>query len=176
MEEPQPPPALETQRKPPVKKLKKPEPVQLSAEFTLWTSDPWIREWLSVEPSLAGEDLRPDFFFSRDNLGLLGTAGQRLSMAARRALDKIKSSSEALRIAGLKELKALGEADANAVFEALIERAKREEDLGADNASLRPMTGRGRTARAPAAAHRRSEEPTGEGAADMGDGRYSECL
>ncbi|HEX7362455.1 MAG TPA: P-loop NTPase fold protein [Bryobacteraceae bacterium] len=139
VEEHQPIPALETQRKPPVKKLKKPEPVELSAEFTLWTSDPWIREWLSVEPSLAGEDLRPYFFFSRDNLGLLGTAGQRLSMAARRALDKIKSSSEALRITGLKELKALGEADANAVFEALIERAKREEDLGADNASLRSM-------------------------------------
>ena len=139
VEEPQPPPALETQRKPPVKKLKKPEQVELSAEFTLWTSDPWIREWLSVEPFLAGEDLRSYFFFSRDNLGLLGTAGQRLNMAARRALDKIKSSSEALRITGLKELKALGEADANAVFEALIDRAKREEDLGADNASLRPM-------------------------------------
>ena len=33
----------------------------------------------------------------------------------------------------------MGEADANAVFEALIERAKREEDLGADTASLKPM-------------------------------------
>ena len=92
-----------------------------------------------MEPSLAGEDLRPYFFFSRDNLGLLGTAGQRLSLAARRVLDKIKSASEALRVTGVKELQTLGEADANAVFEALIERAKREEDLGADTASLKPM-------------------------------------
>jgi hypothetical protein len=138
-EEAQPVPALEIQKKPPVKKPKPLEKIDLSSEFTLWISDPWIREWLSVEPALAGEDLRPYFFFSRDNLGLLGTAGQRLSLAARRVLDKIKSASEAVRVAGLKELKALGEADANAVFEALIERAKREEDLGADNASLKPM-------------------------------------
>jgi hypothetical protein len=139
VEEDQPAPALEIQKKPPVKKPKPPEKIDLSSEFTLWISDPRIREWLSVEPALAGEDLRPYFFFSRDNLGLLGTAGQRLSLAARRVLDKIKSASEAVRVAGLKELKALGEADANAVFEALIERAKREEDLGSENASLKPM-------------------------------------
>jgi hypothetical protein len=139
VEEAQPAPALEIQKKPPVKKPKKPEKIELTPEFTLWTSDAWIREWLSVEPALAGEDLRPYFFFSRDNLGLLGTAGQRLSLTARRVLDKIKSASQALRVAGLRELKTLGEADANAVFEALIERAKREEDLGADTASLKPM-------------------------------------
>lgn len=139
VEEPQPVPALEIQKKPPVRKRKPPEKIELTSEFNLWVSDSWIREWLTVEPALAGEDLRPYFFFSRDNLGLLGTAGQRLSLAARRVLDKIKSASEAVRVAGLKELKALGEADANAVFEALIERAKREEDLGGDNASLKPM-------------------------------------
>lgn len=139
VEEPQPVTALEIQKKPPVKKPKPPEKFDLSSEFHLWISDPWIREWLAVEPALAGDDLRPYFFFSRDNLGLLGTAGQRLSLAARRVLDKIKSASEAVRVAGLKDLKILGEADANAVFEALIERAKREEDLGADNASLKPM-------------------------------------
>jgi predicted KAP-like P-loop ATPase len=139
VDEEQPVPALEIQKKPPVKKLKKPDPVELTPEFTLWTSDPWIREWLSVEPALADMDLRPYFFFSRDNLGLLGTSGQRLSLAARKVLDKIKSASEALRVAGLKELKTLPEADANAVFEALIERVKREEDLGADTASLKPM-------------------------------------
>jgi hypothetical protein len=112
---------------------------KLSSEFALWVSDPWLRDWLSMEPSLADVDLRPYFFFSRDNLGLLGTAGQRLSITARRVLDKIKSPSLALRGTGLREVKSLSEADANAVFEALVERAKREEDLGADNASLKPM-------------------------------------
>lgn len=139
IEEEQPVPALEIQKKPPVKKLKEPEKIELTAEFSLWTADPWVREWLAVDPALAGEDLRPYFFFSRDNLGLLGTAGQRLSLAARRVLDKMRSASEALRVAGLKDLKTLAEADANAVFEALIERAKREEDLGAETASLKPM-------------------------------------
>jgi len=120
-------------------KMPKTDTVELSSEFTLWTADPWIREWLLTEPPLAGEDLRAYFFFSRDNLGLLGTAGQRLSVAARGVLDKLKSTSKAVRVAGLKELKGLGEADANAVFEALSERTKREEDLGADNASLKSM-------------------------------------
>jgi len=112
---------------------------ELSAEFTLWTADPWIREWLLMEPALSDEDLRAYFFFSRDNLGLLGTAGQRLSVAARGVLDKLKSNSKAVRLAGFKELKQFGEADANAVFEALSERAKREEDLGAESASLKSM-------------------------------------
>jgi hypothetical protein len=112
---------------------------ELSPEFALWTADSWIRDWLSMEPALAAEDLRGYYFFSRDNLGLLGTAGQRLSMAARKVLDKLKSSSNAVRLAGLKELKEFGEADANSVFEALVERAKREEDLGAQSASLKPM-------------------------------------
>lgn len=121
------------------KKAQTSETIELSAEFNLWTADPWIREWLLMEPALVGEDLRAYFFFSRDNLGLLGTAGQRLSVTARAVLDKLKSTSKAVRLAGLKELKQFGEADANAVFEALSERAKREEDLGVDNSSLRSM-------------------------------------
>jgi len=129
----------DSQKKPAGKKSPSAGTVELSPEFALWIADPWIREWLSMEPALAAEDLRPYFFFSRDNLGLLGTAGQRLSLAARRVLDKLKSASKAVRLAGLKELKDFGEADANAVFEALSERAKREEDLGAESASLRPM-------------------------------------
>jgi predicted KAP-like P-loop ATPase len=126
-------------KKSPAKKAAPPDANELSPEFALWIADPWIREWLSMEPALAGEDLRPYYFFSRDNLGLLGTAGQRLSLAARKVLDKLKSSSNAVRLAGLKELKESSEADANAVFEALVERAKREEDLGAQSASLKPM-------------------------------------
>ncbi|MBZ5686704.1 MAG: KAP family NTPase [Acidobacteriia bacterium] len=126
-------------KKSPAKKAAPPDANELSPEFALWIADPWIREWLSMEPALAGEDLRSYYFFSRDNLGLLGTAGQRLSLAARKVLDKLKSSSNAVRLAGLKELKESSEADANAVFEALVERAKREEDLGAQSASLKPM-------------------------------------
>jgi predicted KAP-like P-loop ATPase len=137
--ESQPQPASEPHKKSAGKKAVTLDTNELSPEFALWTADPWIREWLLMEPALAGEDLRGYYFFSRDNLGLLGTAGQRLSLAARKILDKLKSSSNAIRLAGLKELKDSGEADANAVFEALVERAKREEDLGAHSASLKPM-------------------------------------
>jgi hypothetical protein len=134
-----PQPASDAHKNSAVKKAATPDENDLSPEFALWTADSWIRDWLSIEPALAGEDLRAYYFFSRDNLGLLGTAGQRLSLAARKVLDKLKSSSNAIRLAGLKELKESGESDANAVFEALVERAKREEDLGAQSASLKPM-------------------------------------
>jgi hypothetical protein len=137
--EAEPQPVPDTQKKSAVKKTAVADANELSPEFALWTADSWIRDWLSMEPALAAEDLRGYYFFSRDNLGLLGTAGQRLSMAARKVLDKLKSSSNAVRLAGLKELKEFGEADANSVFEALVERAKREEDLGAQSASLKPM-------------------------------------
>jgi hypothetical protein len=132
-------PAASPHKKSAAKKASTEDESELSAEFALWTGDPWIRDWLSMEPALATEDLRAYFFFSRDNLGLLGTAGQRLSVAARAVLDRLKSASKAVRLAGLRQLKEFGEADANAVFEALSERAKREEDLGTDNASLKPM-------------------------------------
>jgi predicted KAP-like P-loop ATPase len=135
----QPQAAPEAQPKSTVKKTAVAEANELSPEFALWTADPWIRDWLSMEPALAAEDLRGYYFFSRDNLGLLGTSGQRLSIAARKVLEKLKSSSNAVRLAGLKELKEFGEADANSVFEALVQRAKREEDLGAQSASLKPM-------------------------------------
>jgi hypothetical protein len=134
-----PDPSSATHRKSTAKKPVTDDTVELSPEFALWIADPWIREWLLMEPALGGFDLRAYFFFSRDNLGLLGTAGQRLSVAARGVLDRLKSASKAVRIAGLKELKQFGEADANAVFEALSERARREEDLGAENASLKAM-------------------------------------
>lgn len=134
-------PAADGHKKAPAKKLvaAAADASELSGEFALWTADPWIHDWLLMEPTLAGVDLRAYFFFSRDNLGLLGTAGQRLSVAARGVLDKLKSASKAVRVGGMKELKQLGEADANAVFEALSERAKREEDLGADGSSLKSM-------------------------------------
>ncbi len=97
-----------------------PESPSLTAEFQLWMTDSWLRDWLSMEPSLAEIDLKPYFFFSRDNLGLLGTAGQRLSIIARGVLDKLKSPSEAVRTRALKQVRDLSEADLNAVFEALL--------------------------------------------------------
>jgi hypothetical protein len=108
----------------------------LSADVQLWLDDPWTHDWLASEPTLAAIDLRPYFFFSRDALGILGSAAQRLSVPAQQLLQKLLSESEAVRGNALKEGERLGAADAAAIFEALANRAREEEDHGRDNSAL----------------------------------------
>lgn len=108
----------------------------LSADFQLWLDDPWTHDWLASEPALAAIDLRPYFFFSRDTLGILGGAAQRLSVPAQQALQKLLSESEAVRGNAIKEGERLSAGDAAAIFEALASRAREEEDHSKDNSAL----------------------------------------
>ena len=56
-----------------------PEHVTTSAATGAWAADPWIREWLNVEPPLTGVDLSPYFFLSRDRLGSASVQANQLS-------------------------------------------------------------------------------------------------
>jgi hypothetical protein len=103
-----------------------------------WVSDTRVKEWVESDPPLAAEDLRPYFFFSRDRLGILAGAAQRLSPKAQEVLSQMLHQSEAVRGNALKDAPSLAAADATAVFEALADRARQEEDLGAaDSAFMR---------------------------------------
>ncbi len=102
----------------------------LPTQFTLWLSDEWTREWLRLEPALAGEDLRPYFFFSRDRLGVLNVDTQRMSAPARQVLSQLLHESEAVRLVALGAADKLSNADAIAVFETLATRTRQEDDLG----------------------------------------------
>ncbi|HEX7600277.1 MAG TPA: P-loop NTPase fold protein, partial [Polyangiaceae bacterium] len=97
----------------------------------VWLADPWImNEWLRLEPALAQEDLRPYFFFSRDILGSLGGSVQRMSPRAQEIIADLLQASEAVRRNALGKAGDLSAADGAAVFEALGERARQEDDLG----------------------------------------------
>jgi hypothetical protein len=108
----------------------------LSAALELWLTDTWTSEWLRLDPRLADVDLRPYFFFSRDMLGGLDTAGNRLSEPAQRVLVKLLSESEAVRRTALKEGEGLSASDSAALFEALTTRVRQEEDPGRENSAL----------------------------------------
>jgi len=108
----------------------------LAAEFQLWLSDPWTQEWLTTEPSFKDVDLRPYYFFSRDALGIMAGAVQRLSAPTQRILQKLLNESEAVRLNGLKEGESLNAADSAAIFEALANRTREEEDHSHDNSAL----------------------------------------
>jgi hypothetical protein len=110
--------------------------VMPDAEFQNWLADSWTKDWLKMSPSLSDVDLRPYFFFSRDALGTLTGAVQRMSPAAQDALGNILSQSEAVRNNGLKAAASLSMADAAAVFEALVTRVEEEEDRGAEDSML----------------------------------------
>jgi hypothetical protein len=101
-----------------------------------WLTDAWLRDWLQSEPGLADTDLRPYFYFSRDSLSSLGRAAQRMSPLAQQALRELTSDSDSQRRGALQKAKELNQSEAASVFEALCERVRLDEDLGADNSVL----------------------------------------
>lgn len=101
-----------------------------------WLADPALKEWLASEPLLADEDLRPYFFFSRDKLGSLGSAMHRMSPAAQEMIALLFQEGKAQLLNTLKRAPELGPGDAVAVFQALAERARQEDDPGREESSL----------------------------------------
>lgn len=115
-----------------VETVEEAEPVSLP----LWLSEDWVKEWVRTEPTLATDDLRPYFFFSRDKVGALAGATQRLTARGQEVLAKLLSDSEAYRRTGLQDLKNLSGADAAGVLDALSERARTEEGVPDDKSAL----------------------------------------
>lgn len=105
-------------------------------DLPLWLLDSWVAKWVKMEPPLSEEDLRPYFYFSRDILGPLGAAAQRMSPTAQEVFKRLLSGSEAERQIGFKRAASLAPADASAVFEALAERVREEDDPNAETAAL----------------------------------------
>lgn len=102
-----------------------------------WALDEWVQNWIRMDPLLSSEDLRSYFFFSRDLLGPLAGAAQRMTPLAQELLANLLSGSSAVRSQGVKKLADLSPADANALFEAIAEKCRYEEDMGVES-SLMP--------------------------------------
>jgi hypothetical protein len=108
----------------------------LSPEFQTWLADAWMGDWLKSDPPLSSVDLRPYFFFSRDNLGPLGASVRRLSPAAQEALSQLLHDSDAQRALAIKNAPKLSPSDAAGVFESLVSQMERAEDLGNNKSVL----------------------------------------
>ncbi len=107
-----------------------------SRELPPWLADAWVQDWLRSEPFLTGEDLRPYIYFARDNLGPLGSTLQRMSPAAQQVLTELFQASDAVRKNALKKAKTLAPVEGAAVFEALADRARREQDLSTETSAF----------------------------------------
>ncbi len=105
-------------------------------DLPLWLLDPWVIAWARSEPALAGVDLRPYFYFSRDTLGPMGQAIQRMTPAAQEVFKKLLSQSDAERKLGFARASTLSPADASAVFEALAGRIRQDDDFGSESSAF----------------------------------------
>jgi predicted KAP-like P-loop ATPase len=133
---------LPKQEKNTPKKESKDNPSSETDENTMlpvWLSDPWAREWLLLEPTLAAENLQPYFFFSRDALGITSGAAKRMSPSAQELLEQLVHPADAVRAQADKRASEVTGVDAAAIFEALAERAREEEAPEEKHSALRAM-------------------------------------
>jgi hypothetical protein len=89
-----------------------------------------------MDPPLGSEDLRPYFFFSRDTLGPLATAAQRMSPQAQQILAELAHDSEAIRLTALNKAASLSALDSAAIFEALADKARNEDESDGEASAL----------------------------------------
>ncbi len=115
---------------------KKPVDSKADARLDVWRKDQVATEWLKLEPAFDDTDLAPYFYFSRDVLTDHGQQVQRMGPAARDVYRKLLSQSEAVRKTGIGELSGLSQAEASSVVAELFDRARSEEDLGADGSAF----------------------------------------
>ncbi|GFO82765.1 MAG: ATPase [Methyloceanibacter sp.] len=115
---------------------KKPVDAKADSRLDVWRKDPVATEWLKLEPAFDDTDLAPYFYFSRDILTDHGQQVQRMGPGARDVHRKLLSQSEAVRKTGIGALSHLSQAEASAVVAELFERARSEEDPGADGSGF----------------------------------------
>ena len=119
-------------------KKEKPKP-QNRELIQTWKSDKWTEDWLKNPPHLKKIDLHPYYFFSRDTLGSLNVAVQRMTPKAQEILNKILHDSEAIQRAGFTKSRELNDAEAATIFETLSERSKQEGELGKESSTFRKI-------------------------------------
>lgn len=83
-------------------------------------SEQWVKDWFASEPKLSEHDLRPYIFVSRESLNdKFENKYMNLSKIAQEVLQKVKSKSDALFQAGMKEAKSLSEFEKMSILQVL---------------------------------------------------------
>lgn len=95
--------------------------------INLWSSDPWIIDWINLEPKLKDVDLKPYFYFSRDILSAQIEVTGRLSPIAQEIITSLVSASEAVNISGISKLKTVSLNEATLVFDSITSRIRSTE-------------------------------------------------
>ncbi len=97
-------------------------------EFSHWIKEAWLKNWLSLEPILNTDDLRPYFYVSRDKLGVMQKNGSNLSKTVQDTLGLFLSGSIAHNRQGVSKIILLPLDEANVVLKAFTKKIDAEED------------------------------------------------
>ena len=100
-------------------------PAGTPADLSAWFSSPAVRQWLELEPHLAGVPLGQYFFFSRDRLSP-AAPGARLSAPLQALLGRLQMGVTAQRRTAVAEAAKLGPEEYAALYDVLLDRAKRK--------------------------------------------------
>lgn len=102
--------------------------------------DPWVQTWLEMEPSLASVDLGPYFYFARSNLGLTpSTFTQKLSPDSQALFNALLSEDDIQAQTALSIASTPNNAEAAAIFTAMADRVRKEEDHGTESSALQRL-------------------------------------
>jgi hypothetical protein len=104
-----------------------------------WRTDKWMKTWLSLEPTLTGTDLRPYFYFSRDNLAINVSSVRRMSPEAQKILAELLGESEIVRRSSIERSISLSQADVNSLFGSLADRFRNNDDVKIKESILKIM-------------------------------------
>ncbi|MDY6861917.1 MAG: P-loop NTPase fold protein [Thermodesulfobacteriota bacterium] len=99
-------------------------------ELKLWKDDPWINNWMEIEPHISDVDLRPYFYFSRESLTSQLNIGQyRLSNTAEKVLSDLLSGADSQRNAALKLSEDINDSEASLILEKLSDKILTETNI-----------------------------------------------
>lgn len=110
--------------------------VTLSDDLQAWVSEQWMRDWLALEPPLAGMKLAPYFFFARERTGAIGQLVAQLSPAGAKTLQQLLVPTVASHDVALKVGKDLSAVEAAGVFEALVRHTSTREGMSKEDSAL----------------------------------------
>ena len=108
--------------------------VEPSGELREWVAERWLRDWLALDPPLAGVDLAPYFFFARQRM--MGQFVARLSAAGRNVLQRLVVPSEVSHRAAIRSAAELSMVEANGVFESLVRHTSTVGGMDKPNSAL----------------------------------------
>jgi len=111
----------------------------LREDLKSWLGDEWISSWFKSNPKIAEIDLRPYFFFSRDQLSALSSESNRMSSQAQEIYQQLISESKATNTLGIKGIQKLSSADSASVFQAMTNKIRETDTKDIRNEMIKSL-------------------------------------